>query len=504
VPHRPTSTQKTIYPRVLTPAALALLTAFAANADDTRKDTAHDLAYATRVSDRILSAMSETSGVPGFGAAVWRDGRIVWRGSSGMRDLEARTPVTADTVFRLASVSKVIAATAAAKLREEGKLDVDVPITTRIPGLRADWSAMTPRHLAAHLSGLPHYQDADDDRGGKHYPTVMDAVGIFKDRPLLSTPGTRYEYSSWGYTLLSAGIEQAASEPFLAYLHRDITGGLTIGADATDGDDENASHAYEFVDGILHRAAPHDYSYTWAGGGLGATPSALATFGGRLMGGKIVSSEAFEWMLTPTRLANDEIVRDNDSAVGFGWRIGKDGDGARIAHHGGVTVGARSALVLWPERSMAVSLLSNALWVASIEQSAMTLAAPFEPAPPTLTPSACPTVAVRYQGTIGEDTVAGNVRFSIKDGICIGRLTVDDVLRKAFDRFPQKDADTLFVVGIDAAGGLSRAALVTPIGAYDLRAGADGTHAAKMSATRSIRLRFEIPPRLEPAHLSRD
>jgi serine beta-lactamase-like protein LACTB, mitochondrial len=489
VSHRPTSS-KTIRLRALALTAPALLIAFAANTDDTRKDTAHDLAYAARVSDRILSAMIETSGVPGFGAAVWRDGRIVWRGSSGMRDLQARTPVDADTLFRLASVSKIIAATAAAKLREEGKLDVDAPIAAQVPGLRADWSAVTPRHLAAHISGMPHYQGADDDRGGKHYPTVKDAVGIFKDRPLLSAPGTRYGYSSWGYTLLSASIEQAAGEPFLEYLRRDIVDGLAIGRDATDSGRSEASQAYEFVDGHIRRAAPHDYSYTWAGGGLGATPSALATFGGRLLNGEIVSHDTLRWMLTPTTLANGDIVREDNYAVGFGWRIATDDDGAPIAHHAGVTIGARSALVLWPERDTAASLLSNTLWVASIEQSAMTLAAPFRPAPVKLIASACPTTATRYEGTIGDAAIAGEARFSLEDGICVGTIAADRALRERFDPYPQKDTDMLRIVGIDTTGGLSRAALVTPIGAYDMRVDADGAHVAKLNPKRSISLRY--------------
>lgn len=80
-------------------------------------------ASATRVSNRILAALVETNGVPGMGAAVWRNGRIVWTGSAGYRDVELKQRVDENTIFRLASVSKLFAATAAAKLRERGSLD---------------------------------------------------------------------------------------------------------------------------------------------------------------------------------------------------------------------------------------------------------------------------------------------------------------------------------------------------------------------------------------------
>lgn len=85
------------------------------------------------VSQRMLGDLAAVSGVPGIGAAIWRKDRIVWRGSSGMRDVERGLPVTADTIFRLASVSKLLAATAAAKLAEQGRLDLDAPVTAALP-----------------------------------------------------------------------------------------------------------------------------------------------------------------------------------------------------------------------------------------------------------------------------------------------------------------------------------------------------------------------------------
>ncbi len=442
------------------------------------------------VADRMLQALAETSGVPGLGAAVWREGRIVWTGSAGHRDLDAGLPVDRDTVFRLASVSKLITATAAARLREQGRLDVDAPVSSVFADAPASWAGMTPRHLAAHLSGLPHYQDVDVDRGKIRYPDVDAAVGIFRDRTLLSAPGTRYEYSSWGYTLLSALVARTAGKPFLDVVREDVAPGLVLGPDATDSGDPAASRAYEFVDGRIRRAAPHDFSYTWAGGGLGATPQALATFGGRLLQGHPVERATFEWMLEPTIDAQGAPARDDDATVGFGWRLERDRDGARIAHHAGVTIGARSALVVWPDDEASASLLSNTLWVASIEQSAITLAAPFRAAPAGLVARDCPLRATRYEGRHGEDAITGEARFRIEDGLCTGELVADATLHAKWDRFPQRDADRLRIIGLDPDGGLARAGLATPIGLYDLRATADGDHTATLGPRTTLTLRF--------------
>jgi CubicO group peptidase (beta-lactamase class C family) len=131
-----------------------------------------------------------------MGGAVWRDGKIVWTSAAGYRDLENRIPADENTIFRLASVSKIVAATAAARLAEQGRLNIDAPVQTMVPGLSQQWPAITTRQLAAHTSGIPHYQSEDENRGHTRYPTVADAVKIFNGRQLLFAPGTKYSYSS--------------------------------------------------------------------------------------------------------------------------------------------------------------------------------------------------------------------------------------------------------------------------------------------------------------------
>ncbi len=468
--------------------SLALLFAARASAANPRIDPA-----AARIADRMLQALADANGVPGMGAAVVRDGETLWTGSVGYRDLARQRPVDRRTVFRLASVSKIIAASAAAKLQEQGTLDIDAPVQSMLPWLQARWAPITARQLAAHVSGLPHYQAIDDGRGDVHYGSVRQAVGLIQDRDLLSPPGTRYGYSSWGYTLLSAVVEARAGVSFLDYITRDVAPGLAIGADATDGSNPDASRAYEFVDGRVRRAAPHDYSYTWAGGGLAATPEALAQFGGRVLAGKVVAPSTLAWMLQPTTLADGTPVHERDYGVGFGWRLSHDEDGARVAHHAGVTNGARSALVLWPEHALGVSLLSNALWVSSIEQAAMMLAAPFQPADASGSALVdCPLHAARYQGRFKGESFSGTVRFARDEGLCVGTLTLPaGAFASWLNAAPQKDADRLTLIGLDPRGGFARAALVTPLGLYDLRARReDGGHVARLNATSTLSLQW--------------
>lgn len=451
-----------------------------------------DAIASARVSDRILAALIETNGVPGMGAAVWRADRLVWTGSAGYRDIELKQRVDENTIFRLASVSKLFAATAAAKLREHGSLNIDAPVRSIVDYLPERWPAITTAQLAAHTSGIPHYQPVDEARGKYRFATVREAIGVFQGRDLLFAPQTDYHYSTHGYTLLSAVVEESSKRPYLDYLSQEIAPGLKVGPDVTGTRDPNASKAYQFAEGAIRGAAPHDYSYSWGGAGLGATASDLARFGGRLMAGEIVSDETLEWMLVPARLSDGSNVMDRDSAVGFGWRSGRDGAGERIAHHAGVTEGARSALLLYPDRKLAISVLSNALWVSAIEQTAIMLAAPFKPTDSTQAVS-CPTKAISYEGEYDGKPVVGEARVVLEDGVCTAVITVQNAFGEWLNSFPQADARTLKIIGVDPQGGFSRAALVTPAGIYDLRTqGGGNRYVALLGGTRSVSINFRM------------
>jgi CubicO group peptidase (beta-lactamase class C family) len=441
------------------------------------------------VSQRLLDELVVVSGVPGMGAAVWQGDRLTWSGSAGYRDAERQLRVDDKTIFRLASVSKLLASTAAAKLHEEGKLDIDAPVTTILPWLSNGWAPLTARQLAAHISGMPHYSDEDRAaRGSTHYPTSRAAVAIFEQRPLLRPPGEAYSYSSWGFTLLGALVEQRSGMLYPDYVMREVTPGLAIMRDATDGPHPNASIAYEFVDRAPVQAKPFDFSYTWPGGGMGATPAALASFGGSMLQNKIVSAETFDWMLQPARLIDGREVTDEEEGyrLGFGWRLSPDEDGAPTTHHNGVTVGARSTLLLWRDEQTAVSLLSNARWTASIDRSARMIAAPHRPLPKALVTKACPVKAARYSGTFNGKPIQGIARFNLDAGLCVGSIEATGELQQWLSGGSQKAAGDLRLVGLDGVGGLARAGLVTPYGIYDWRAAADGSFKVPFGGTRDL------------------
>lgn len=442
------------------------------------------------ISQTMLEALIDVSGVPGFGAAVWRDGTVVWIGAAGKKDVESGLPVDGETQFRLASVSKLLTVTAAAKLAEEGRLDIDAPIGTILPWSGPAWKNVTLRQLAAHTSGMPHYQIIDLERGKIHFATGREASQSLLDRDLLFSPGTDYSYSSWGYTVMGAAIEEASGQAFADYVAKEVTPQLAISRDRTDSGDADVSVAYQVQAGDIVRAAPHDFSYTWGGGGMMASAEALVSFGGRMLENRIVSSQTFDAMVTPFTLESGEKAGDDGYTVGFGWRASHDSDGHSVAFHNGVTVGARSSLVLWREEATAAAILSNMSWVSSIDTTAQMLAAPFRISAAEKVAAECPTTATRYEGRLGDKPIAGPARFTVIDGICRGEIANTGELAAYFANGVRPDTPLLRLVGIDQDSGLSRAAIATPYGLYDLRAQSGTTFGADLSSSR--RMEFSV------------
>ncbi|HEY0954923.1 MAG TPA: serine hydrolase domain-containing protein [Roseateles sp.] len=446
-----------------------------------------------RHAQALLDAMREAAAVPGMSAAVWQDGRPRWQSGSGWRDVEQQLPVQADTRFRLASVSKLFAATAAAQLKAQGRLDPDQPVGPLLPGLEPALGAATPRQLAAHLSGMPHYEWRDVTRGATHHATARDALVHLKGRELQSTPGSRYVYSSWGYTLLGAAVEAAAGQPYLELLRSRVAPGLAIGPDET-GASPTMSIAYEYAKGSVQPTPAHDFSYSWGGAGLAASAPALAEWGGRVLQGRVVDAATRDWMWQPVLDNAGQAVGERGYRLGFGWRLAQDAQGQPTVHHAGATLGARSVLLLWPGQETSVSLLSNAMWTSPIERSAELLSAPFRAPLAGLAAQDCPLKAARFEGELDGAALQGSAAFRRDaDGLCRGELSLPDALAPVVNPGPQPAGDKLVVIGLQ--GDIARAALVTPIGLADWRAQADGSFRVEVAGRRLTLRLLEQGPR---------
>ncbi len=150
------------------------------------------------------------------------DGQIVYEQGYGLADVENQVPATPESIYRLASISKMFTAVAAMQLVEQGKLDLAAPIQEYVPSFpQKDQGAVTAELLLKHQSGIRHYQ-GDEVRSVVFYSRVGDALVIFQDDPLLFPPGEKFSYTTYGYNLLGTAIEGASGEDYVAYVTKHI------------------------------------------------------------------------------------------------------------------------------------------------------------------------------------------------------------------------------------------------------------------------------------------
>jgi len=328
----------------------------------------------------VHSLMTQT-GIPALSVAVGVEGKVVWAEGFGQADIELRSPVTTRTRFRLGSVSKMLTIAAVARLHEQGKLDLDAPIAKQIPSFPDKGQPITARQLAGHLGGIRHYQ-AKDYTGGRnidhmHFGDVESSLEIFRDDPLIAPPGTRYFYSTFGYTLLSRVAEVAAGRSFLELLGEEVFRPLGMTSTTADRPEEIIHDRTRFYekqrDGRIINSPYVDSSYKWAGGGLLSTASDLILFGSAHLGEGFLKAGTLEMMFTSQRTADGR-----ETGVGLGWRIGRDSTGRRILHHAGSINGGRALIMIYPDSRLVVALLSNlGRNPIEVEKEGQKLAAPF-------------------------------------------------------------------------------------------------------------------------------
>jgi len=229
--------------------------------------------------DQIVPDLMRKYAIPGGAVAVMRDGKLIYARGFGYADVENKTVVQPDALFRIASVSKPITSAAIMKLVEEGKLALDdrvaplIAYLTPAPGATVDprWEQITIRHLLNHTGGW----DREKPNGGfdpVDRPVIAAAavnapapassetlIRYMKGMPLDFNPGEKWAYSNFGYIVLGRVIERLSGMPYAAYVRARVL--EPVGAHRTQ---QGKSH--------LSDALADEVRYYWPGAGVNAPP----------------------------------------------------------------------------------------------------------------------------------------------------------------------------------------------------------------------------------------
>ncbi len=285
---------------------------------------------------------------------------ILWNSVRGYSDKKSQRPFETHTKLRMASIAKSMTALAAMQLVEKGLLDLDTPIQTYIPDYpKHQKTQITTRHLLSHTSGIAGYRDVKETRTQTEYPSLYVATGIFKDRDLLFEPGTKYTYTTYGYTVLGVIIEKVSGLTFEAYMQKNIWDKAEMrdtGVDQYGVQLENESKLYHRKrgKGKPKEGTENNLSNRIPGGGLYTTIEDILKFGKAVLNDVFVSRETLDLMRQHHSLEKER------NSYGFGWFLynPKPNEGAVIGHSG-AQMGCSSLLFIVPEKEIVVAVLTN-------------------------------------------------------------------------------------------------------------------------------------------------
>lgn len=311
----------------------------------------------TRV-DRAVAEEMKKQEMPAVAVAVAQDGRIIYSKAFGVADLENNVPATTETLIRTGSLAKPITAVAAMTLVEAGKLDLDAPVQKYCPAFPQKSWPITTRELLSHTSGIRHYKEGEID-STRHFKSMSDGFSIFASDPLLFEPGTKYSYSTYGYTVVGCVIEGASGQNYYDYLREHVL--TPAGMTHTFVDDlytiiPHRARGYQKVSGQTKNAGLMDSSYKIPGGGLVMTAEDFVRFATALMDSRVVKPRTLAAMWTPTGLPSLQNERPSNYGLGFGvLTIG----GTHNISHGGSQQGTSTAMEMIPEKRFAVAVFVN-------------------------------------------------------------------------------------------------------------------------------------------------
>jgi CubicO group peptidase (beta-lactamase class C family) len=308
--------------------------------------------------DAIFQAY-DRSDSPGCALGVLRDGELVYARGYGMADLEHDVPISAESIFHVASVSKQFTACAVALLAEDGKLSLDDDIRTFLPELPDYGDTITLRHLIHHTSGLRDQWDLLALAGWREHDvkTNGDVLALaIRQRALNFRPGDEYLYCNTGYTFLGLVVERVTGQSLRAFTEERLFRPLEMSH--THFHDDHTmivkDRAYAYVprdEGGFRVGIP---AFDTVGAtSLFTTVGDLARWVHGFWESRRISAALVEQMLTPGRLNDGEVLPYAFGVIGVAYR------GTRIVEHSGGDAGYRSHFLWFPEQRFAVAVLGN-------------------------------------------------------------------------------------------------------------------------------------------------
>lgn len=333
--------------------------------------------------DAVFAKFQADAHVPGMVYGVVKDGRLAYVKGIGVQDLEAKRPVTPDSLFRIASMTKAFTALSVLSLRDKGKLRLDDLAEAYVPEVKrwtyptSDSPRIRIRDLLAHVGGFV----TDDPWGDRQQVLPQDdftrmlKAGV----PFSRTPQTAHEYSNFGYAILGRIVAKASGMPYRTYVERTILkplGMTSSGYVVTDAPKDRRAIGYRWEndawaeeptmrDGAFNamgglQVSANDYA-KWVAFLLSAWPPRDGPEIGPVKRATVREiAQGLNFVSVAQRSgASGPTACKQALAYGMAWRVAQDCDLGLTLAHGGGYPGYGSHVMLMPEFGVGIFALSN-------------------------------------------------------------------------------------------------------------------------------------------------
>lgn len=329
------------------------------------KQTASALAEAAQTA--ALGALEYGSAVS-VQYALWVDGEITLSGHTGTYSKTENRALTDDNLYGIGSISKIYTTAAVLRLAEQHRLSLDAPVTWYLPSFQmadARYKDITVRMLLNHSSGLmgSSFQNVMlfDDPDSTATDTLLEQLSTQR---LKAAPGAYSVYCNDGFTLAELVVEAVSEQPFMDYVRTNLLAPSGLESTFAPGDSFETDRLANIYQGADLRPLPQDCLNAVGAGGLYASATDLADFGGALTGTSLLSKSSLDAMAAP-EYARGLWPDDTLDALtyGLGWDSVESfpfqQSGIQALVKGGDTMYYHAGLIVLPEYHMAAAVLSS-------------------------------------------------------------------------------------------------------------------------------------------------
>jgi len=314
-----------------------------------------DYGDAIKKFEQYVEKKMQSDRIPGLSIGFMKDD-FTWVRGFGYSDLENKVKAKPQSSYRMASVSKTFTAIAVLKLAEDGKIDLDEEVQTYVPDFPKKKWPVTVRQLLGHLGGISHYKDYDKECHFKHHMNTEEALSVFKDFDLVAEPGTKYHYSSYGFNLLGAVVENASGRPFGECITEIVFKPLGMNASRMDSPEDlipNRVRGYRLINGEIKNSEFIDISSRFAAGGTRSTVIDLLKYGKGICEKKILNPDT--WDSVFTSMATKE---GQSTWYGMGWRVIPLRGHFSVGHTGSQPE-TKTQLLIFPTENFVIAVGAN-------------------------------------------------------------------------------------------------------------------------------------------------